>query len=304
MAFAPTLLVVAGPTASGKTALSLQLAQHFHTSILSFDSRQCYRELNIAVAKPTPDELNLVPHYFINSHSIHHPVDAAGFEQYALNILHHLFETQQVVVAVGGTGLYLKVLCEGIDQMPEIPASIRQQVRHDYASMGLSWLQQALREEDPLFASSGEMQNPHRMLRALEVIRTSGQSIREIQGRKKTTRPFRIIKIGIDLPRHLLHQHINARVDSMVHAGLVEEARSLLPYRQLQALQTVGYRELFEYFDGNCTLDKAIEQIKTNTRQYAKRQMTWFRKDKDIHWDLPAAKSDRIRFAASLLEAI
>lgn len=284
MASEKTLLVIAGPTASGKTALSIALAQHFRAPILSFDSRQCYRELNIGVAKPSPAELQAVPHYFIGTHSIQEPVDAAGFEKYALHTLEQLFRQHDTVVAVGGTGLYMKVLCEGIDQMPEVPEVIRQSIRKQYEQEGLPWLQQAIRDEDPVYAADGEMQNPHRLMRALEIKRASGQSIRHFQQFSKTSRPFRIIKMGIDLPKPLLHERINTRVDDMMKAGQLEEARQLIPYRHLQALQTVGYKELFDYFDDNCTLAEAIESIKTNTRQYAKRQMTWFRKDKEIAW--------------------
>jgi tRNA dimethylallyltransferase len=284
MASEKTLLVIAGPTASGKTALSIALAQHFRAPILSFDSRQCYRELNIGVAKPSPAELQAVPHYFIGTHSIHEPVDAAGFEKYALQTLEQLFQHHDTVVAVGGTGLYMKVLCEGIDEMPEVPESIRQSIRQQYEQEGLPWLQQAIRDEDTVYATDGEMQNPHRLMRALEIKRASGQSIRHFQQFGKTTRPFRIIKMGIDLPKPLLHERINTRVDAMMEAGQLEEARQLLPFRHLQALQTVGYKELFDYFDGNCTLAEAVESIKSNTRQYAKRQLTWFRKDKEITW--------------------
>jgi tRNA dimethylallyltransferase len=187
-------------------------------------------------------------------------------------------------VAVGGTGLYMKVLCEGIDQMPEIPEAIRQSIREQYEKEGLPWLQQTVCYEDPVYAADGEMQNPHRLMRALEIKRASGQSIRHFQQFGKTTRPFRIIKMGIDLPKPLLHERINQRVDDMMQAGQLEEAKQLLPDRHLQALQTVGYKELFDYFDSNCALANAIENIKTNTRHYAKRQMTWFRKDKEITW--------------------
>jgi tRNA dimethylallyltransferase len=294
MASEKTLLVIAGPTASGKTALSIALAQHFRAPILSFDSRQCYRELNIGVAKPSPAELQAVPHYFIGTHSIHEPVDAAGFEKYALQTLEQLFQHHDTVVAVGGTGLYMKVLCEGIDEMPEVPESIRQSIRQQYEQEGLPWLQQAILDEDPIYATDGEMQNPHRLMRALEIKRASGQSIRHFQQFGKTTRPFRIIKMGIDLPKPLLHERINTRVDAMMEAGQLDEARQLLPFRHLQALQTVGYKELFDYFDGNYTLAEAIESIKSNTRQYAKRQLTWFRKDKEITWLPDTQPSDYI----------
>ena len=303
MHYPKTLLVVAGPTASGKTALALELAHHFQTAILSFDSRQCYRELHIAVAKPTETELAQVPHYFINSHPIHQPVDAAAYETYALQVLQQLFLTHDVVVAVGGTGLYLKALCEGIDAMPPIPEELRQSIRQEYEAKGIGWLQQSLQQEDPEYARHGEMQNPHRMLRALEVMRASGRSIRDYQSAGSTARPFRIVKIGLDMPRPALHERINHRVDQMVEAGLVEEARALYPLRHLQALQTVGYRELFEYFDGKISLEQAIADIKTNTRQYAKRQMTWFRKDPSVHWFHPAQQQEIVEYAVQQASA-
>lgn len=287
MASKPLLLVVAGPTAVGKTALAIRLAQHFGTSILSFDSRQCYRELGVAVAKPSASELALVPHYFINSHSIQHPVEAAGFVNYALPVLEQLFSQHPVVVAVGGTGLYLQALLHGLDEMPAIPPDLRHSLRQQYEAEGISWLYQQLQQEDPLYAADGEMQNPHRMLRALEVKRATGQSIRQFQQGRAAERPFRWLCFGIELPRPVLQQRIAQRIVQMQAAGMQQEARDLYPLRHLQALQTVGYQEWFDHFDGKISASEALEQITAHTRQYAKRQMTWFKKQQDLHWAGP-----------------
>ncbi|HSC52914.1 MAG TPA: tRNA (adenosine(37)-N6)-dimethylallyltransferase MiaA [Phnomibacter sp.] len=287
MARPKTLVEIAGPTAVGKTAISIQLATRFKTAILSFDSRQCYREMNIGVARPSETELQQATHYFIASHSVHTPVDAAAYEQYALDTLHQLFQQHDVVIAVGGTGLYLKALCEGLDAMPEIPEATRNHLRQQYQLNGLPWLKDAVQKADPVFAADGEMENPHRMLRALEIVTVSGRSIRHFQQQQAVTRDFSIVKIGIELPREILVSRIHQRVDAMMQQGQEQEALQLYPHKNLQALQTVGYQELFDYFDGKCTLSEAVEQIKTHTRQYAKRQMTWFKKDAQMHWFAP-----------------
>lgn len=285
MAKQKTLVIVAGPTAVGKTACAISLAQHFKTAIVSFDSRQCYRELSIGVARPSPAELLAVPHYFIATHSIHQPIDAAGFEQYALHILEQLFAHHNVVVAVGGTGLYLKALCEGLDAMPTIDPIIRLQLRKQYEKAGLGWLQQAILQEDPAFtATGGDINNPHRMLRALEVLRSSGQSIRQFQQQLPAKRPFTNIKIGLQLSKPELHERIRQRVLMMMKEGLLAEATTLFDLRHLQALQTVGYTEIFELLEGRITLAAATENIVTHTRQYAKRQLTWFKRDEAMHW--------------------
>ena len=283
----PLLVVVAGPTASGKTAAAISLAKHYQTSILSADSRQCFREMTIGVAKPTVDELAQVPHYFINSHSITDHIDAAGYESYGLNILRDLFSHANIVILVGGTGLYIKALCEGIDSMPPINELIRAEVRNMYEQHGLKGIGERLEMEDPLFASTGEMKNPQRVMRALEVVLQTGKSIRTFQQRQSEGRFFNTIFLGMDVPRETLHQRINTRVDDMMKAGLLHEVKSLLPYRNLNALQTVGYKELFDHFDGRLSLDEAVDQIKIHTRQYAKRQMTWFRKVEGINWFSP-----------------
>ena len=275
----------------GKTTVAIGLARHFHTSIISADSRQCFKELSIGVARPTAEELAAVPHYFIASHSIHDNVTAAVFEQYALQIAEELFRQQEVVVMTGGTGLYSRAFCEGLDEIPETDPGIRHRIQAQYQEKGIDWLRVQVSEKDPVFAAKGEMLNPQRMMRALEVVESSGRSILSYRSGKKAVRPFRIVKIGLELPKEELHARINIRVDEMMDQGLVEEVRSLLPYRDINALQTVGYREIIEYLDGHCTLEQAIEQVKTATRQYAKRQMTWFKKDHDIHWFHPADRA-------------
>jgi tRNA dimethylallyltransferase len=282
-----TCIVIVGPTAVGKTALAIRVAQHLGTEIISADSRQCFREMTIGVAKPSAEELAQVKHYFINSHSIQDEVNAAVFEQYALQSVSEIFGQHEIAVMVGGTGLYIKAFCEGLDDMPPVSPETRQQINGQYEQLGLTWLQQQVAEKDPLYYSTGEIHNPQRLMRALEVKLATGQSIRQYQQGKKTERAFRIVKIGLELPKELLHLNINRRVDVMIEQGLPEEVKSLLPCRQLNALQTVGYAELFSYLDGDCSLEVAVEAIKKNTRHYAKRQMTWFRKSADVQWFSP-----------------
>ena len=268
----------------GKTAAAIQLAQSLNTQIISADSRQCYRELNIGVAKPGTRELVDLKHYFINSHSIHEPVDAAIFETYALHAVRQIFDTNDVAVMVGGTGLYIKAFAEGLDDIPAISINIRGEIMNSLEVNGLAWLQEQVIKHDPAFWQIVEQQNPQRLLRGLEVVLSTGKSITSFRKGGKKQRPFNIIKAGIDLPRPELNDRINNRVDTMIAAGLPAEVESLLPYQHNNALQTVGYKELFSYFNGNISLEKAIENIKTNTRHYAKRQMTWFRKDIETHW--------------------
>ena len=279
-----TVIIITGPTASGKTALAIQLAEHLQTNIISADSRQCFRELNIGVAKPTTEELHRVKHYFINSHSIHDNVTAQTFEQYALASAEEIFKHNKYAVMAGGTGLYIKAFCEGLDIMPPIDGGIRENIMVNYTKFGLPWLQNELKKKDPGYWQSAEQQNPQRLMRALEVFDGTGQSIVTFRKKEYKKRPFNIIKIGINISREKLRANINERVDRMITEGLVNEVKSLLAYKNMNALQTVGYRELIEYFEGKISLSEAINNIKTNTRQYAKRQLTWFRKDKDIMW--------------------
>jgi tRNA dimethylallyltransferase len=280
-----TAIVIVGPTASGKTAFSLELAGKYSTSIISADSRQCYRELNIGVAKPTKEELARCRHYFIDSHSIHEPVDAGVFEQEALSAAAEIFRDHDVTVVTGGTGLYVKVFCEGIDNMPSIDPDVKKRVEDAWQTGGLEALQQWLTEVDPLFLHrTTEKDNRVRLMRALEVKLQSGNSILEYREGAKKKRDFKIRKIAIEWPRDILYARINKRVEDMMEAGLPDEAKTLYPYRHLKALQTVGYQELFDHFDGHYSLAEAVDKIKQHTRNYAKRQMTWFRKDKGIEW--------------------
>jgi tRNA dimethylallyltransferase len=281
---AKTVIIITGPTAAGKTALSLALARHFQTAVISADSRQCFRELNIGVAKPSIEELQEIKHEFINSHSIHEEVNAALFEELALQWAQEIFARRDVLVMVGGTGLYLKAFAEGMDSVPPANEQVRAEIREKYRRNGLLWLQQQISLKDPEFDRSGETQNPQRMMRALEVMESTGRSVLSFRNTSKKSRPFRIMSFGLRAPKDILYQRINDRVDLMMESGLLEEVRSLLPFRNLNALQTVGYAELFDHLNGNVGLVDAVSRIKQNTRHYAKRQMTWFRRNPDIHW--------------------
>lgn len=283
-----TVIIIAGPTAVGKTAVAIRLAKYFETEIISADSRQCFKELSIGVARPSEQELKEVPHHFIASHSVQEELTAAFFEQFALQKINELFLVNDIVVMVGGTGLYIKAFCEGLDLIPEIDPAIRQEIVRSYEASGINWLQEQLEKKDPLFSQAGEMQNPQRMMRALEVVESTGQSILSFRKGEKVKRDFNIIKIGLELPKAELHSSIHMRVDNMMEAGLLEEVKRLVHFRNLNALQTVGYAEIFEYIDDNISLQKAMEQIKTHTRQYAKRQLTWFKKDKEFTWFHPS----------------
>jgi tRNA dimethylallyltransferase len=282
-----TVIIIAGPTAVGKTSVAIEVARHFGTEIISADSRQCFKELSIGVARPSEEELATVPHHFIASHSIHQKVTAATFEEYALEKIATLFQQQDVVVMVGGTGLYIKAFCEGMDLIPEVPQTVHDEVIAIFKEQGLPWLQEEIRKADLQFWEKGEIQNPQRMMRALEVVRATGQSIFHFRKGEKKRREFNAIKIALQLPKEVLHRNINHRVDKMMEEGLLAEVESLLSYQQLNALQTVGYKELFAYVNNEISLPGAIAAIKQNTRQYAKRQTTWFKKDKEYTWSGP-----------------
>ncbi len=279
-----TVIILCGPTAVGKTALSLQLAKHFKTSIISADSRQCFKELNIGVAKPTEEELFSINHYFINSHSITEEVNAMVFEKYALEKAEEIFSENNIAVMVGGTGLYIKAFCEGMDEMPNVPKEIRKNIIAKYETEGIDFLQKELQKKDPLFWQNAEQQNPQRLMRALEIFEATGKSITNFKRSKKIIRDFAIVKYGLQLPKEKLYQNINSRVDKMMNNGLLKEVELLVKYKSLNALQTVGYKELFDFSENKIPLDEAVELIKKNTRHYAKRQMTWFKKDSEIKW--------------------
>lgn len=254
------------------------------TAIVSADSRQCYKEMTVGTAKPTEAELRTVKHYFIDEFPVTTSLTAADYEALALKYLDEIFTTHDTAVVCGGTGLYIKALCEGLDEMPETDSNIVMQTEQEYSLHGLPWLQEAVKKEDPEFYKQGEIQNPARMLRALSFVRSTGESIVHFKTQTKKVRPFKIIKVGIELPREVLYDRINKRVEQMMQEGLLAEVEKLLRYRQLKNLQTVGYSELFDYLEGKCTLQEAVEKIKQHTRNYAKRQMTWFKKDKEINW--------------------
>ncbi|MEM9832546.1 MAG: tRNA (adenosine(37)-N6)-dimethylallyltransferase MiaA [Bacteroidota bacterium] len=281
-----TLIVVVGPTAVGKTDVCIQLAQHYQTEIISTDSRQFYREMTIGTAKPNPDKLAQVPHHLINSLSVTQPYDVKQFEQDALPILENLFQKYPLVIATGGSGLYVKTLCAGIDEMPPIPEDIRNYWQKQHETKGLSFLLEELGQIDPTYYKQVDRQNHRRVLRAIEVFHSSGQPLSEFHKKQEATqpRPFRVIKIGLTMDRDQLYERINQRVDRMLLAGLEDEARTLQPYQHHNALHTVGYQEWFPYFAGQYSRDEAIRLIKRNSRRYAKRQWTWFNQDPEINW--------------------
>lgn len=281
------LIVIAGPTAVGKTDVSIAVARHFGTEIISADSRQCYREMTIGTAKPSKEELNQAKHYFIDSHSITDELNAADYEQLALGYCETIFEKQNIAVVCGGTGLYIKALCEGIDEMPKTDRAIEQQLQIEYEQKGITWLQEKTAKEDPDFYQSTEQLNPIRLIRGLAFKLTTGQSIVAFRSGKVKNRPFKIIKIALDLPRPVLYERINLRVDKMMEQGLLEEATALYPQRQLKNLQTVGYTEVFDFMDGLTDQQQCVELIKQHSRNYAKRQLTWFRKDEQYQWFQP-----------------
>jgi tRNA dimethylallyltransferase len=256
-----TLIVIGGPTASGKTAAAIRLAQHYKTVILSADSRQFYREMAIGTAKPTSAELAAAQHYFIDSHTVTEPFSVGDFEKQGLALLDELFKTHDKVILTGGSGLYIKALCEGFDQIPQADPAIRSRLNEDFAKNGITALQDELKQADPAYYAQADINNPQRIIRALEVYRQTGLPFSSYRKATVNTRPFNILKIALDLPREVLYNRINQRVDMMVRDGLVEEVKSLLPYRQLNALNTVGYSELFDYLDGKIDLPAAIALI-------------------------------------------
>jgi tRNA dimethylallyltransferase len=281
------LIIVAGPTAIGKTALSVALAKHYHCPVLSADSRQFFKEMTIGTAKPTEEEMQGVKHYFIDSHSITEEYNVGKFETEALALLEQLFQKHDKIILTGGSGLYIDAICKGFDELPEADAEIREQISTLYKNEGLPGLQNLLQKLDPDYYSSVDLQNPQRISRALEVCLAAGAPYSTLRKGKSNARNFKTIKIGLNTDREILYNRINARVDIMMEQGLLKEAENLLPYRHLNALQTVGYKELFDFFDKKTDLKTAVELIKQNTRRFAKRQLTWFRRDAEMKWFAP-----------------
>lgn len=293
------LLVVVGPTGSGKTDLGIRLALHYGAPILSTDSRQVYRGMPIGTAQPSVDQLQAVEHHFIASRDLTDNLNCGEYEVQALVRLEELFADHDWVVAVGGSGLYVRALCEGMDDLPQADEPLRRELERRLAEEGLGALAEELRELDPEYCRTADLNNPARVMRALEVcLQTHMPYSRQRTGERRP-RSFEIVKIGIDLPRDVLYDRINRRVDRMLADGLEAEARALYPYRELNALKTVGYREFFDYFDGRIGYDEAVELIKRNSRRYAKRQLTWFRRDSEIRWFAPDDDAAIIAYVGS-----
>ncbi len=283
-----TLVVVVGPTGSGKSALAVKLATHLCAPIISTDSRQVFRGMPIGTAQPTREELAAAKHYFIADREVEDDFNCGKYETEALALLERLFTENDYVVAVGGSGLYVQALCEGMDDLPDADPALRENLKQRLEREGLESLVAELRTLDPAYAAEVDLCNPARVMRALEVCLATGRPYSEQRKGERAERPFRIIKIGTDMPRDVLYDRINRRVDMMVEDGLEAEARAMYPKRHLNALQTVGYRELFDYFDGNCSFEEAVELVKRNSRRYAKRQLTWFRRDANTAWFNPS----------------
>lgn len=281
------LILVVGPTAVGKTDLCLKLAKKFQTEILSCDSRQFYREMNRGTAKPSLQELAEVPHHFINNLSITDSYDVRKYEEEALDLLSHLFQKHRVVLMTGGTGLFADAVVHGMDEIPQVAAQIRQEIIQEYQSKGLSWLQGAVKMVDPEFYEQVDQANPQRLMRALEVWKGTGLKFSGFRTKKKAVRPFEVIKIGLDRPREELYQRIDQRMEAMLAEGLYEEAESLFEKRGLNALQTLGYTEVFDFLEGKYDQMELVRLLKRNSRRYAKRQLTWFKRDAQICWFHP-----------------
>lgn len=290
-----TLLVILGPTGVGKTAFSLDVAEYFSSPIVNADSRQLYRELSVGTAAPTPEEQRRVPHHFVATLGVEDYYSAARYEADAMTLLSRLFRERDVVVMSGGSMLYIDAVCQGIDEIPTIDEDTRILMRRRYETEGLAPLVDELRRLDPEYSAICDLHNPKRVVHALEICRMTGRTYTSFRVRERRERPFRIVKVGLDRERADLFDRINRRVDTMVDRGLLEEARRMLPYRACNALNTVGYKELFQYFDGEWTLPFALDKIRRNTRVYAKKQLTWFRKDEATGWFHPD-KTDEIRY--------
>ncbi len=297
----PTLIVLLGPTGVGKTNISLKLAEYFGCGIVSSDSRQFFHELKIGTAAPTDNQLKRVKHFFIGSHSIFDDYSAGQYEQDAIELLENLFENQEVNMLVGGSMMYIDAVCNGMDDIPTVDAETRTFWQKQYADFGLEYIQNELKRLDPKHYEEVDLQNSKRVLHALEICSITGNPYSDIRTGIRKERPFKILKIGLNRLREELYERINRRVDEMMAEGLLQEAEQYYQYRQLNTLNTVGYKELYEYMDGNWTLEFAVNMIKQDSRRYAKRQMTWFNRDKEIHWFHPENEKEIIEFVNSQL---
>ena len=288
------LVIILGPTAIGKTNLSIKLAKHFKSEIISCDSRQFYKELKIGTAPPNKAQLHQVRHHFIQDRSINSEFNAGKFENEAINLIET--NNNKILFAVGGSGLYINAICRGLDNIPDVPKDIRNKLTHDYKKNGILWLQKQIKKIDNNYDKKYDINNPQRMLRFIEVYNFTGKSIDYFKTNKTKKRNFDIIKIGLFIDRIKLYKKINSRVDLMVENGLINEVKSLLNHKNNNALQTVGYKEIFKYLNKEYTLDIAIEKIKQNTRNFAKRQITWLKKDQDINWFKPEQSKEILDF--------
>ncbi len=294
-----TLISIVGPTAIGKTNLAIEVAKHFQSEIISCDSRQFFKEMKIGTAVPSDEELAEVKHHFIQNISIHEKYSVGDFERDGLSFLDNYFETNDICVMVGGSGLYEKAITVGFDEFPDVDPKIREDLNNELAEFGIEKLQKELQEVDPKYFEEVDIFNKQRVTRALEIFRSSGLPFSHFRNQDLDKRPFNIIKIGLELPREEMYDRINRRVDMMMNEGLLNEAKNLFSLKDLNALQTVGYRELFDFFEEKITLDFAIEEIKKNTRRFAKRQMTWFKKDETVNWFSPFDQENIINFISN-----
>ncbi len=297
-----TLIVITGPTAVGKTALCLNIAKHFNIPIINADSRQIFRELRIGTARPTEEQMKTVHHYFVGTLGLDDYYSASLFEQQVLELLGQLFLTHHLALMTGGSMMYIDAVCNGIDDIPTIDERTRCLVKERLADEGLEKLCEELRQLDPEYYEIVDRQNPRRVVHALEICIMTGKTYTSFRKREQKRRPFNILKIGVNLPREELYERINQRVDKMMADGLLEEAKSLFPKKSLNALNTVGYKELFAYMEGRWSLEEAVERIKGNTRRYARKQLTWFKKDQQIHWFLPEETDKIIDFISQNYE--
>jgi tRNA dimethylallyltransferase len=295
-----SLIVIVGPTAIGKTTLAIKLAQHYKTEIISADSRQFYKEMSIGTAKPSIEELKAAKHHLINSHSVVDQFNAGDFEKESIKIINKLFVNHNHAILVGGSGLFINAVCNGFDPLPTASEEVRKKLNKQFDENGITYLQDKLKSVDPEYFAEVDINNPQRIIRALEVFESTGKTFSSLRTKNKKQRPFNIVKIGLNIDRDKLYQRINTRVDEMINMGLIAEVENLKAHRDLNTLNTVGYSEIFEFLDNKCNKVEAIEKIKQNTRRFAKRQLTWFNKSDDIKWFSPDQIEDIIQYLNSI----